>query len=114
MLRSNCTQRTRSRVKGFKGTVVNRTLPYFAWSCGHENFLVSLSEAEFKEFEPRLKFKPRLKFFNFSLRSSLNRVKVPQKVFLFLVLIQMIVSVDLNWKDEEPDQIKVVTEEKIF
>ena len=65
-------------------------------------------------FEPWLKFKPRLKFFKFGLRSSIKRVKVPQKVFLFLVLIQMIVSVDLNWKDEEPDQIKVVTEEKIF
>ena len=59
-------------------------------------------------------FEPWLKFFKFGLRSSIKRVKVPQKVFLFLVLIQMIVNVDLNWRDEEPDQIKVVTEEKIF
>jgi len=65
-------------------------------------------------FEPWLKFKLWLKFLKFGLRSSIKRVKVPQKVFLFLVLIQMIVNVDLNWRDEEPDQIKVVTEEKIF
>ena len=41
-------------------------------------------EAEFKEFEPRLKFKPRLKFFKFGLRRIRKSEFVAKTQFLLI------------------------------
>ena len=55
----------------FKGTIVNQALPSLhggrrvTWNSAYSSFTDDLEltypEAEFKEFDPRFKFKPRLK-----------------------------------------------------
>ena len=57
-------QTKRKRKRNEKKGLIKSSLSYYAKTIGNENCLISLSwepEAEFKDFEPRLKFKTRLK-----------------------------------------------------